>query len=98
MNNWQYGYLGVGGGDQTEIRRKQFGDCEKIFHEIQLQMRNLDKSDRGLEHIGMITLHDHLENLRSYLSYCRNSQINSLAVETGSVMEMEKKGGDKNAE
>ena len=77
MNDWQHGYYCIAGGDQTEIRRKQFEDCEKIFREIQLQMQNLDKSDQGLEHIGMITLHDHLEDLRSYLAYCRNSQVNS---------------------
>lgn len=78
MSNWIYAYNNIGGGDQTTIRRIQFEDCKNTFMQCQEIFNNLSTTDTGLQHIGMIQLHEHLEGLKKYLTMIYNSQINSI--------------------
>lgn len=78
MSNWYYAYMGVGGGDQTEIRRRQFEDIQRQFVECRALFDELDTTDKSLEQMSMIVLHEHVANLNDYLKCIRNGQIKSL--------------------
>lgn len=78
MSNWIYAYEGIGGGDQSAIRRIQFEDCQNTFMQCQEIFNNLATTDIGLQCIGMIQLHEYLESLKTYLTTIYNSQINSI--------------------